>query len=167
MSLEFINLTQYPIQKKFFEKILQVVRTKERIKENTLVGLVFVGKERIRDINKKYRGKNQITEALSFPFLEVQKSTKKEFQFIESKETPQNLGEIFLCPNKIKKQAKKLGRTFKEYLIEIFIHGLLHLLGYQHRDTKTTKRMRKREKEIINLCFKSRGLTNLLKKNKI
>ena len=167
MELELVNLTQYKISKDFFERILRIMQKKEEIKEECSIGVVLVGQGRIRNINKRYRGKNQVTDTLSFSFLEVQKPTKKDLRFIEPKETPKNLGEIFLCPSRIKKQAKKFKKKFNKELALVFIHGMLHLLGYEHKDTKTTKVMRKREKEILDSCLRSEELTSFLKESKI
>lgn len=69
-----------------------------------------------KKINKKYRDKNKPANVLSFPLSKTS-------------------GEILLCPNTIKKDTKKFGRTFPELLQFMVIHGMLHLKGMQHSST--------------------------------
>lgn len=153
MIVSCVNFTNLNIPSDFFEKIAKKILEKEGIKENVLVEVVLVGPKRMRNINKKYAGKNQITEVLSFSDKDIKKPTKKELKFIETPEAQGLLGEILLCPSKIKKDAKKFKKDFKEELIFVFVHGFLHLLGYDHKDTKTTQEMRKKEKEILEIYY--------------
>jgi probable rRNA maturation factor len=67
-------------------------------------------------LNKKYRGKNKPTNILSFPLRK-------------------NMGEIVLCPNVIKREAKNFNRTFPKFLGFLVIHGMLHLKGFLHSST--------------------------------
>jgi len=154
MGLEFVNLTQYKISKNLFEDIFHLFQKKGMIRRDVSAELILIGQNRIRNINKKFRGKNQVTDVLSFSLSEVEKPTKRELRFIEPPKIPQNLGEILICPSRIKKQAKKFKKTFKEELALVFTHGLLHLLGYDHKDTKSTKEMRKKEREILDSYLK-------------
>ena len=149
MITSLANLTTFNISQDFFEKIARKVFEVEKRKDNVSVEVVLLGQDRMRNINKKYAGKNQVTEVLSFSDEEIKKPTKKELVFIQSPEAPKTLGEIVLCPSKIKKNAKKFRKNFEEELAFVFVHGLLHLLGYDHQNTEETKEMRKKEKEIL------------------
>ncbi len=90
----------------------------EHIK-NTVLGLgyelslVFITAQEIKKINKNYRNLNKPTDILSFPL------SKKS-------------GEIFICPNETKREMIKFNRTYKNFLTYLFIHGLVHLKGYDH-----------------------------------
>jgi len=97
------------------------------IKEDILgkkysLSIAFISKAKSKELNNKYRQKNKPTNILSFPL---------------SKES----GEILLCPALIKTETKKFGRTFRELLGFLVIHGLLHLKGMEHSST-----MERREK---------------------
>jgi probable rRNA maturation factor len=88
------------------------------IKEDILgkkysLSLAFIGKEKMRKLNKKYRNKNKITNILSFPLSK-------------------NEGEILICPSILKNETKKFGRTYTQLLQFLVIHGMLHLKGMQH-----------------------------------
>lgn len=161
MEFFLVNFTGHKISKNLFDKILRIIEKKERIKKELSLELVLLGEKGMRSINKKYAGKNKITSVLSFPLSEMQKSSKKGLQFLTPKhfkesnffldESKKNylLGEILLCPSRIRKQAKRKKKDFKEELAYNFVHGFLHLLGYNHKKTEDTKEMRKREKEIM------------------
>ena len=99
--IEINNLTKTVIDKKFLEGLAKKVLKRENRKEINL-SIAFVGEERIKKLNKKYRGKNKVTDVLSFG---------------------DGLNEIVICPTVIK--------TKKE-LARVLTHGILHLLGYGH-----------------------------------
>lgn len=109
------------------KKIGGMVLTKER-KDHLDLSIVLLGEKRMQEINRVYRGKNEVTNVLSF--------FQKEL----------GLGELVLCPAKIRKDAQNYGIIFKAELYRIFIHGLLHLLGYNHETEKDFQRMLRKEK---------------------
>jgi len=145
------NFTSYKISKDFFNKLSKIVKKEEKIKNSLSLEVVLLGEKGIRNINKRYAGKNKVTTVLSFPLSEIKKPSKKELaDFIEPKEENKLLGEILLCPTRIKKVANRYKKDFKGELTFNFIHGFLHLLGYNHKNTKDTREMRKKEREILN-----------------
>lgn len=152
MNLSLVNFTAFNIPEKFFKDIAQQVFKKEGVKRDVSLEVVLLGRSKMREINKRYAGRNRITDVLSFPESEVRKPTKKEIDFIQAKEGEESLGEILLCPSRIKKNARKLKKDFKQEMALVFIHGILHLLGYDHTDTKSTRIMQKKEKEIMDAC---------------
>lgn len=144
------NFTSYKISKDFFDKLSKIVKKEEKIRNSLSLEVVLLGEKGIRNINKRYAGKNKVTSVLSFSLSEIKKSSKKELaEFIEPREENKLLGEILLCPTRIKKIAKRYKKDFKEEIAFNFIHGFLHLLGYNHKNTKDTKEMRRKEKEIL------------------
>ena len=78
-----------------------------------ILSLAFISKTKSKFLNNKYRGKNNPTNILSFPL------SKKE-------------GEILICPDVVKTETRKFGRTYRELLGFLVIHGMLHLKGYEH-----------------------------------
>lgn len=77
------------------------------------LSVVFVSRQKMRKLNHEHHGKNKVTDILSFPL---------------SKET----GEIYLNLEETKKEAKKFERDFENFLQFLFIHGLVHLEGFEH-----------------------------------
>lgn len=111
-------------------------------KENFDISINFVSGSEIRFLNNKYRKKNKITDVLSFAALEGEKVG-------ESKE----LGDIFICLSQIKRQAKEYKVDFKEELIRMLVHGILHLIGYDHISKRDEQVMFKlQEKMVKSVC---------------
>jgi len=133
---EYNALTKKSIKKKSFQKIAEIILKKELTDRSYLernLSIVLVGQGKIKELNKKYRKENSITDVLSFPY--------------------DDSGEIVICPEEVKNNAKKYNSTYKEELTRVLIHGILHLLGYNHeKSEKETKKMRKKEEYYLKLC---------------
>lgn len=82
---------------------------------NCGLSVSLVGPRKIKELNRKYRHKDSVTDVLSFPLKE-----EKE------------MGDIFICSGQVKRQAKKIGISFEEELARMLTHGILHLVGYNH-----------------------------------
>lgn len=96
-------------------------------------------------MNREYRGVDGTTDVLSFPQLDIsyQLSAISHRHFI--------LGDIVINLHKANRQAMEYGTTLNEELKRLLIHGLLHLVGYDHETGKYAERkMRKKAKEILN-----------------
>lgn len=87
---------------------------KEILGVNYDLNLYFVGDKKIKEINKKFRKKDYVTDILSFPFTE------------------DNFGEIYICLNKAAKKAKEFDTKNDDYLNYLFVHGMIHLKGFDH-----------------------------------
>jgi len=157
--LEIHNFTQNEIDEGFFQKIAKETLRVAGIKDDAEISLAIVGDGRIRRLNKMYRGKNCVTDVLSFenksiiPYLnkafpKIKKD--KEIEFIEAPDNIKRLGEIVICYPRAKKQAKSLNHSLEKELTVLLIHGILHLLGYDHEQGRTeTEKMKKMEEKIL------------------
>ena len=135
LTLEIRNKTKFKISKKYFLEILNQLG--KNIKVSGDISLVLVSAGEIRKLNKNYRHKDKITDVLSFPAKEgrvVPGGTRGE------------LGDIFICPAAVKKTFKK---DFQRRLNHLFLHGTLHLLGYDHATNKKANEMEKLEERIL------------------
>ena len=143
--IEINNLTKFSINEKSFKKLTNDVLIGEG-KKGTVISIAFIKEEEIKKINKQYLKKDYPTDVLSFSEAEVNYSEKKEQIDVSI------LGEIVICPRQVEKNAKELGFTFKKELNRVLIHGILHLLGYDHEGSeKEAKRMRKKEDYYLKL----------------
>ena len=115
-------------------------KNKKFNKINIYFTLLLSGEKEIKNLNRKFRKKNKSTDVLSFPFY-----TKKEFhkKLINEKEI--YLGDIIINLNQIK--GKKKLKNFKAEFNNLWIHGLVHLLGYDHKKEKDFLAMKKIEKK--------------------
>ncbi len=135
--IEINNLTDFVLDKKFLKKVSQAVLRGEN-KGRHIVSVAFIKEKEMRGLNKKYLNKNKPTDVLSFSETKDFMGKIKEFENI--------LGEVVICPQFIKKNAKKLGLLFKKELSRALIHGILHLLGYSHeKSEQKAKEMKGKE----------------------
>ena len=109
--------------------------------ENPLLNIVIVDNEKIREINKEYRNKDAVTDVISFAFEEVKDVNYENVRF---------LGEIYISYERCKEQAKDYGHSVRREFCYLAVHGLLHLLGYDHMTEEDKKVMRALEEEILN-----------------
>ncbi len=131
MKLEINNTTKSKIDSRLLKKAAQIFgrNMKQGGKE---ASLAIVGDQRIKTLNRLYRKKDKITDVLSF----------------RSNEKNNFLGEIIICYPQIKRQAKRQGIPLKDELVFIFIHGLLHLIGYDDKKQKDYEKMMKIGKKL-------------------
>lgn len=141
-KLEIINKTKERTNRSLFEKIADIVFKKR--KQKSTFSLIFVNDREIKKLNRKYRKKNKVTNVLSFSALSLGKE-----KFIVPKDTPLYLGEVVISLPQAKRQAKLFGGSLKKELARLFIHGLLHLLGYGHKSRKERQKMEELETRVI------------------
>jgi probable rRNA maturation factor len=140
IKVDIRNLTRKKLPQHFLKRITRKILEKELGVLEASVSLVFVGQKRAKDLNLLFRKKDYPANVLSFEGGNFQDSFKKE----------KFLGEIVLCPAFIEKEAKSFGFQKENFLIFCLIHGLLHLLGYDHSSGKEKKLMAKKESEYFN-----------------
>ncbi len=141
--LEITNLTQNIIDEKFFQEIAAYVLDKE--KKQGLISLVLVGPGRIKKLNKQYRKKNKVTDVLSFP---------AKAEVFVPKDDKNFLGEIVICLRVVKKTSKRENISFEEELARVFIHGILHILGYDHLKPEEEKTMIAKQEKYLEEILK-------------
>lgn len=127
---------------KFFRDVLDTGIRELKIKDKNIeVSLNLVGKAKIKELNKKYRGKNEITDVLSFP---LEESGFKKYDILL-------LGDIFICLPFAVGEAKRQSISLEKELSLLTVHGFLHLLGYDHeKSAKDKKKMFTLENKILN-----------------
>lgn len=124
------------------------------------VNLKIVSKRQIRKLNKTFRDNDKVTDVLSFPNL--LEYGKKDMQLLGDKLTKENfvmdinpetnhimLGDICICSSVVFRQAKEYNNSRDREVVYMAVHGLLHLLGYDHMIEEDKKIMRKVEEKIM------------------
>ena len=129
----------------YLERKIKKINLKEKKfdKKSIFCTLLLSGNKEIRNLNKKFRNKNKSTDVLSFPF-----QTKRELNNKLKKEKEIYLGDIIINLNKIK--SKKILKKFKNEFDRLWIHGLVHLFGHNHKKNKEFLRMIKIEKKYFD-----------------
>lgn len=144
------NFTSTKINKKFLKKIVEIVFKNAKIKNKNgaEIGIAIVGSGQMRNLNNKYRGKNRATDVLAF-------SAGKSFSPIQDKTG--YLGDIVICLPVAKKQAKVKRHSLKKEMTILLIHGILHLLRYDHEKSKRkAERMEKIEMKLLRKYLASK-----------
>ena len=130
MELIFDN-TLDPIYDALEEEYLAIAKTAFSllgVTRNYEVDVSLVDEDTIHQINREYRGVDRVTDVISFAF----EDDDSDLGRIQGDEVPRLLGEIFICVPRALQQAQEIGNTPERELSFLFVHGLLHLLGYDH-----------------------------------
>ena len=126
-------------KKKIKETVVKIIR-RERISGD--VSIHAIGERRMAALNRLYRGRSNPTDVLSFPAREGEAAFRQT-----------ELGDIFLCPGYIRRQAKRFGVSGEEECLRSLIHGMLHLLGYDHQRRAESAEMFRRQEKYLKICL--------------
>lgn len=136
-----VNGKAIVISKKEIEKIIdKVFKFLKNQKGDLSVNLV--SEKKIRELNKQYRGKDSVTDVLSFSLME-----HGEWNM----EQGEDFGDIFICEKQVRRQAKEYKVSGKEEFSRMLVHGVLHLLGFDHQKASEAKKMFKLQEDIISV----------------
>lgn len=144
-NVEIFNETNEEIENiKILKPLLEYARKTENLENTELeFSVIIVDNKKIHEINKTYRNVDRPTDVISFAFEDNEGITPNNMRI---------LGEIYLSVEKAKEQAKEFGHSEKREVCYLSIHGLLHLLGYNHEEDEEKKVMRSLEEKILNEC---------------
>ncbi|MBG9734122.1 rRNA maturation RNase YbeY [Paenibacillus alvei] len=145
----------YPIDPSLIEllkRILQEAAAMEGIQEGE-VALTFVDNEQIHELNREYRGIDRPTDVLSFALNE---SVEEELDILYEIEDEQELdemndllGDIIISTERAKEQAEEYGHSLEREIGFLFVHGFLHLLGYDHQDEPSERVMMDKQEAVL------------------
>lgn len=112
------------------------------------LGILLTSNKTIQKYNRDYRGKDKPTDILSFSYHDDLKAGER----IKAKsEEDKNLGDLIIAPEYVVEEAKKLGVTFEQRMQRLLVHGVCHLLGYDHEIDADYKIMLKKEMALLRL----------------
>ncbi|ETT57376.1 rRNA maturation RNase YbeY [Paenibacillus sp. FSL H8-0457] len=134
------------------EAILQKAGEAEGVTDGE-VDLTFVDDEGIHELNREYRGIDRPTDVLSFAMNEI---TNDELEIIyeleegeELESVPDVLGDIIISVPRAKLQSEEYGHSLERELGFLFVHGFLHLLGYDHQDEASEAEMMGKQEAVL------------------
>ncbi|EZH67817.1 rRNA maturation factor [Bacillaceae bacterium JMAK1] len=110
------------------------------LNEITECSLVFVHEDRIQELNRDYRNKDAVTDVLSFALNDDEQMPGDEHV----------LGDIVICVERMKEQAEEYEHSIERELAFLSVHGLLHLLGYDHMDEEEEREMFTLQEELLS-----------------
>ena len=139
---QWLNMASFVLEFLFQEGVLP--KTKFKKVKTVHVSLLICGEARIKELNQEFRDKDKVTDVLSFPAHEDLR--------VGSYNMPELfLGDLAICHQITKRQAKEFKITYFDEFIHLFFHGMIHLMGYDHEvSAKEEKLMEKWEKIALD-----------------
>ena len=111
------------------------------------ISLSFVSEDEIHQLNRDYRGVDRVTDVLSFPLIEDLNDLQAADE--EEETEPVALGDVVICLPRAEEQAREYGHSREREIVYLYVHSVLHLLGYDHMEEEDKQEMRAREEEVM------------------
>ena len=142
-------MNNYEIINKTDEKIVELEEVKKLVDfaleynkiNNAVFNIIIVDEKEIQEINRDYRNKDSVTDVISFALEDDNTFVKTDFRI---------LGDIYICLKRAKDQAEEYNHSFLREISFLTIHGLPHLLGYDHMNKEDEKIMFRLQEMILN-----------------
>ncbi|PIY97223.1 MAG: rRNA maturation RNase YbeY [Candidatus Kerfeldbacteria bacterium CG_4_10_14_0_8_um_filter_42_10] len=151
IQVELYKETSCPIRAEAIKKVVRTVLKILNKKNHLSLSVAVVKNSTSRTLNRIWRGIDRPTSVLSFsvrPSSESSQKGKKELFILPPREK-NFVGEIIIADSVVKKEAQQNNYSYPEEFNYLFVHGFLHLLGYQHDNYSSRKNMEKQEKRIL------------------
>ena len=146
MELDFISvIDKYSDYEDVFLHLLEKTITHLKLACEPVVSVSIVDNDFIHELNKNYRHIDRPTDVISFAFLDNDAQRAEKLM----KKEPVILGDIYISYMKAEEQAQEYGHSIARELRFLFVHGLLHLLGYDHMNEEEEKVMFSLQEEIL------------------
>jgi probable rRNA maturation factor len=135
----------------WLQSIVEHVLAAQRTGSGMELSLVIASQERVQQLNRSYRGKDEPTDVLAFSMLPGKETSEVESPpFVAPPDGVLHLGEVIISYPQALIQAEEHHHSLKREVAILIIHGVLHLLGYEHDKPELERQMRAREAEVLN-----------------
>ena len=138
----------YPIKKSLLVSAVEATLTSAKVRGKVEVGICVIGDRKMRALNKEFRGIDEPTDVLSFPYS---LQTGKPQEFITPPSKYLNLGDVVISYPQLIDRAASEEVLVDEMAALLVIHGVLHLLGYEHQNPQEAEVMEELEDQILSL----------------
>lgn len=138
---EIVNESGLPIKEiDVLYDFIDYLVLKENL-DNAIFNIIFINNNKIQEINKQYRHIDAPTDVISFALEDTEDGYKSEFRV---------LGDIYISLDKAKEQAQYYNHSLKREICFLAVHGLLHLLGYDHQTKEEEQIMFQKQEDYLN-----------------
>ncbi|MBI4744008.1 MAG: rRNA maturation RNase YbeY [Actinobacteria bacterium] len=133
------------IDEPLLEKLAKFILVSEKVDDSAELSIVFTDEGEIKELNSRYGGVDKATDVLSFSMLE-----DSDKLINPDKEFPLLLGDVVICPAVAEKYAAQSNTPVDKELCLLLVHGVLHLLGYDHQTEAEEIVMKERQSELLD-----------------
>lgn len=145
MTINFSNFEKEEQQN--IKKVFKVAQKELKLPSNLEINMIIVSPEQIKSLNCNFRQIDKVTDVLSFPMINNLNELNNECDALFG---DVNIGDIYICKEQAVLQAKEYGHGIKRELCFLSIHGLLHLLGYDHIKKEEESKMFALQQTILS-----------------
>lgn len=150
--VEFVTKVNEDL-KRDIKKVFDYISKSFSLPRQVKVNLNFVDEDTIKELNKTTRNIDRVTDVLTYPYIELKPKEKlnlDDYKFdIDISDNSLTIGDIYICLNKAKSQAKDYGHSLRREICFLFCHGMLHILGYDHITEAEAKEMETLQDKIL------------------
>ncbi len=146
MSVFLSDEQDEPVDLDDLRVVAEGVLEAERLPGDTELAVMFVTSDQMAEYNRRFMDREGATDVLAFPVVDL---TPGRLPARVANDPPLVLGDVFLCPTEIERRARADDIDTKAFLDLLLVHGILHLLGYDHDSDRAADHMEAREEQII------------------
>ncbi len=160
MIINIENKTNYEVfeDKVFVEIAKNVLKIENQPSRYVVFSVFIVDENEIASLNKEYREKDRPTDVITFRLVDTKpcvQLTKQNYPMdFDFAGGGIYVGEIFICATVAERQASEFGNTTQREIAELFVHGMLHMLGHDHHEPQETELMRGQEQAMFPILDK-------------
>jgi len=153
VNVTLVNELDVPLGIDTLNELAAAVMVAEGLAPDTEVAIHLVGVDRIADLNQQHLGKAGPTDVLSFPIEDL---VPGAVAAASDGGPPTNIGDVVICPAVVQANAEAAGVEYVDEMALMVVHGVLHLLGYDHVDDADAEQMEGRERELLGAAGRVR-----------
>lgn len=151
MKIDIVNNNKLSAEHlRLLKNRIKLILKNLNVPRKTELCITLIDDNAMRELNKTYLGKDKTTDVLSFQ-QDVTELSRDLVSAIANKNNNLILGDIIISVDTAKKHAREYGNSLEKEVNKLIIHGILHLLGHDHKRKKDTKLMREKEDELLSL----------------
>lgn len=153
MTVELADEQDDPLEPGSLRSLAQLVLREEGLTEEATVSILFVDPEEMARLNEEHLDRSGPTDVLSFPLEDL---SPGNLPSADPEGPPPALGDVVICPRVVRDRAVDTEVAFEDEMALMVVHGLLHLLGYDHEDDDDAELMEGRERELLGIVGRVR-----------